>query len=145
MRDAAAIKAKAGELKQAALRVARSAISGVVASGVDVVTLLALVHVTQMAAGLAAGVGCLAGGVANFALARQWVFGARGNAARQLVLYGLLVVGGGALASGAVVQVATVTLGLSVLAAKLAAAILVFFGWNYPISSRLVFRKEPAR
>jgi putative flippase GtrA len=126
-------------------RVARALASSAVASGVDVVTLLALIHVTHVTAGVAAAIGCLAGGIANFALSRAWVFQSKGQAMRQLVTYGILVVGCGALLSGAVVQLATVALGLSVLAAKCAAAVLVFFGWNYPIAARLVFRKELVR
>jgi putative flippase GtrA len=103
--------------------------------------------VTQVAVGVAAALGCLAGGVANFLLCRRWLFiGARTRAAaaRQLVLYGLLCVAGSAVLSGAVVQVATVSIGLSLLAAKCAAAVVVFLGWNYPLSSRLVFGKEPS-
>lgn len=126
------------------VRVLRAAASGIVASGVDVVTLFALVHVTQVAVGVAAALGCLAGGVANFLLCRTWAFqNDRRHVIEQVITYGLVIVGGSALMSGAVVQLATVTLGLSVIAAKVAAAILVFLGWNYPLSSRFVFRKEP--
>jgi putative flippase GtrA len=129
--------------KSAAGRVGRALGSSAAASAVDLVTLLVLARTTQLAVGVSAGVACLLGGAVNFALNRTWVFPTRrGNALKQLALYAILVVIGGALLGGAVVQLATVTLGLSLIVAKAASATLVFVGWNYPIASRFIFTKE---
>jgi putative flippase GtrA len=127
-------------------RFVKAITSSVLASAIDVATLLLLVKLSHLAAGIAAGIGCLVGGVANFTLSRSWVFdapGRRGGALRQLAAYGLLVVVGGALLGGAIVQL-SIGFGISLLAAKLVAATVTFAFWNYPIAG-LVFHKEPAR
>ena len=138
--------------KSAAARVGRALGSSTAASAVDVIALLVLARTTHLAAGVAAALACVLGGAVNFALNRTWVFaddapsarGTRGgNPLRQLALYSLLVVIGGALLGGAVVQLATVTLGLSLLAAKAVSAVLVFVGWNYPVASFVVFNSHP--
>ena len=122
-------------------RLLKAVTSGVAASVVDFATLLLLVRLSHLAAGVAAAIGCTVGGVANFVLARRWVFAARsGSSARQLALYGVLVVLGGAVLGGTIVELG-VGFGASIVAAKVVATVLVFLLWNYPISSRLVFRR----
>ena len=125
---------------QAMLKRLRAAAVSVLATLLDVTTLLLLVRVAHLTAGVAAAIGCLLGGVVNFALARRWVFAARGGSpTRQLALYGVLVVAGSAVLCGGLVGFATATLGAPVVVAKGAAAALVFLGWTYPISARVVF------
>jgi putative flippase GtrA len=124
-------------------RVARLLASSAAATAVDVAVLLVLVGVGRIAPGLAAVLGCLAGGVVGFVLARRFVFEARGRDwLRQVAAYGLLVVLGGALIAGLLVHVATAGMGAPVLLAKAIAACLVLAGWNYPLSAYVVFRKE---
>lgn len=89
---------------------------------------------------LAALLGCLAGGAANFAALRRKVFAsATTGVARSAVRYGLLVVLGGALITSTLVTIA-VALGLPFLVARLAVALVVLALWSYPISSRVVFK-----
>jgi putative flippase GtrA len=126
-------------------RLLKALTSGAAATVIDVLTLAALVRLSHLAAGVAAAIGCLVGGLSNFILARRWVFAARdGNPARQLALYGVLIVLGGAVLGGTIVEMG-VGFGASIVAAKVVATVLVFLLWNYPISARLVFRKELAR
>src|SRR5689334_16802749 len=126
-------------------RTGRALTSSVVSSGFDLMTLLVLVRISHVKAGLAAAIGCVVGGTINFAISRRWVFRNRGsakNTAQQLALYGLLVVMGSALLAGVLVHVATVRFALSVLVAKGLAAVLVFCCWSYPVAARVVFKKE---
>lgn len=123
----------------------RAAFASAAATAVDVATLLLLVRVAHVTAGVAAALGCLAGGAMNFALGRRWVFAARGRVGRQLALYGVLVVVGGALLAGTLVHLATAELGAPVVAARAGVAAVVFALWTYPVSERVVFRKEPIR
>ena len=116
--------------------------SSAAASALDVTVLVALVHLGHLAAGPAAALGALVGGALNFALTRRFVFrGASGCVWRQAAAYGLLIVVGGALLSGLIVQLWMTRLGGPILIAKLAAAGLVLIGWNYPIASRVVFAR----
>jgi len=127
-------------------RALRAATSSALASACDVLILLALLRAAHVAAGTAAALGCLAGGLINFTLTRRWVFRPRRSnsrsTAQQLALYGLLVIAGGALLAGAIVHVATVRFAVPVLSAKALAAVLVFCLWNYPVSSMVVFRRK---
>lgn len=123
----------------------RALTASIAATALDVVTLLALVRVAHVTAGLAAAAGCIAGGALNFVLSRRWVFAARGRSAtRQLAAYGVLVVLGSAVMAGVLVHAGTALLGAPILAAKATAAALVFVTWTYPVSERVVFRKELA-
>lgn len=110
----------------------------------DVLSLLVLVTLAWIPAGLAAAIGCLVGGAANFTLSRLWVFGERGRRAgwpRQLALYVVTVVAAGALLSGGIVHF-VVHLGVSVLVAKALAATFTMAFWNYPVQLLVVFKKE---
>jgi putative flippase GtrA len=140
--DVPAGPAQAGRL----LRALRAATSSALASVTDIAVLLILVNTAHLTVGIAAALACLAGGTVNFAVKRRWVFrgaAARGrSAARQLILYGLLVVAGGAFLAGVVVQVAIARFAMPMLAAKALAAVVVFCLWNYPVSAHVVFKKE---
>jgi putative flippase GtrA len=121
----------------------KAATASVLATVFDVATLLVLVQLARVEAGIAAAIGCLVGGSVNFLLSRRWVFAARKQraAGKQLALYGLLVVAGSAVLAGTLVHVATATLGAPLVVAKGAAAALVFVLWSYPISARVVFAR----
>ncbi len=125
-------------------RVARMLTTSTLSTAVDLAVLFLCVGLLALRPGLATTIGCLAGGLVSFWLCRQYVFGARGNALRQGVAYGTLVVLGGALWSGAIVHLATGHLGAPVLVAKGTAALVVMIGWNWPVSARVVFARRAA-
>lgn len=138
MRDATTPNRTAGPR-----RLARLVVSSSAASVVDLLTLFTLINLLPIWPGAAGAAGCIAGGAVNFLLNRNWVFTRRsGGWLGQLLRYGLLVVLGGALVAGTMIHVGIVVLGLPVLLAKGVSAALVLTCWNYPISARLVFRKE---
>lgn len=117
----------------------RALVSSAVASAVDVLALAALVTLAHLAAGTAAAVGGVLGGAVNFLVSRRWVFRKRkASALRQVALYGVLVVLGGALLGGALVHVST-GLGAPLFLAKAGATALVFTLWTYPVSTHVVF------
>ena len=125
-------------------RVARMLTTSTLATAVDLAVLFVCLGLLALRPGPAAAAGCLAGGLVSFWLCRQYVFAARGNALRQGLAYGTLVVLGGALWSGAIVHVATGQLGAPVLLAKATAALVVMVGWNWPVSAKVVFARRAA-
>lgn len=126
-------------------RTSRVLVASGAATLADVATLLAL-HGERLPAALAAAMGCLCGGLVNYLLTRRLVFRVRRVSAwRSLPTYGGLVVGGGAMWSSVLVHLGTVVLGLPVLLSKSVAAAIVLLGWNYPVSSRVVFKERSAK
>jgi len=121
----------------------RMALCSSAATAVDLATLCGLIKVFGLWPGAAGVLGCLAGGAVNFALNRKWVFPSSDRRwLGPLLRYGLLVVLGGALVAGGLIQLGIAVLGLPVLLAKGAAAALVLACWNYPVSARLVFARS---
>ena len=134
------------QTKRHLTRLIRQALSSLAATALDLVTLLSLTSLLHLYAGLAGALGNVAGGLLSFVLCRRWVFGAGakgGGGSRllrgQLVRYAVLVVGCGALLTGAAIQLATSALGLPLLAAKAVIGALVLVCWNCPIATRHVF------
>jgi putative flippase GtrA len=131
------------------MRTKRMLTASTVATAVDVAVLFALVTGFTLRPGPAAICGCLAGGIVSFLMCRNYVFERpRGSWLGQLVAYITLVVVGGALLSGGIVQLATSSFGAPVLVAKAIAAAIVMLGWNWPVSARVFFpeqRNLPAR
>ena len=123
----------------------RIVIASTAATLADAVTLLSLVRGAHLGAGAAAVLGCLAGGAVNFTLTRRWVFGVEDarSAVRQVVLYGVFVVLGGAVLVGGLVHLAVQRSGAPLLLARALAAVVVLAAWNYPLSSLLIFRAPP--
>lgn len=120
-------------------RLLRVLASGGAATAVDTVVLIVLCGLAGVPAGAAAVAGCLAGGGVNFTIKRRWIFAAAGHRwPAQLLRYGVVVVGGGAVVSGAAVA-GLVASGLPVLAAKAITVGLVLVTWTYPLSARLIF------
>ena len=120
-------------------RAARVAAASLAASATDL-GVLSFSRRAGAAVWLAALLGCLAGGAANYAALRRKVFANRtAGVASSAVRYGLLVVLGGALLTSALVSLG-VALGLPFMVARLGVAVVVVALWNYPISSRVVFK-----
>lgn len=119
----------------------RVAAASIAASATDL-GVLSVSRRAGAAVWLAALLGCLAGGAANYAALRRKVFAGRGSGvASSAIRYGLLVVLGGALLTSALVSLG-VALGLPFMVARLGVAVVVLALWSYPISSRVVFKGE---
>jgi len=124
-------------------RLLRLLIASCVATAADSAVLFVLCWQLGVAPALATVAGCLVGGAVNFAIGRAWVFRARDRAWwRQAARYATIVIGGGAVISGLVVE-ALVAAHLPIPLAKAAAVVIVLLAWTYPMSARAVF--APAR
>ena len=121
---------------------ARAAVSSGIATGVDVLLLIALVEVGSVFVSLAAFLAALAGGVTNFVLNKVWAFkdGSPWSVS-QVGRYALVSLVNAALVAGAVHLFAVVA-GLAYLLAKALAAVLVFVAWSYPAQAKFVFPRE---
>jgi putative flippase GtrA len=116
----------------------RLVIASVLASAVDLAVVALLGAGLGAATTLATAMACLAGGLANFALNRAWVFaGSGGPATEQAVRYFAWCVVGGALLSAALANVVEQTLGLPVLATRVLVAAIVMPTWSYPLSRQI--------
>lgn len=115
--------------------------ASMVASVTDV-SVLAISRRAGVAVGVAAFLGCLAGGVANFAALRRKVFArATTSVAASALRYGLLVVVGGALITALLCSLG-VSLGAPLVVVRPVVGGLVLALWGYPISKRVVFKEE---
>jgi putative flippase GtrA len=115
-----------------------SGISGVASTGVDLALLVVLVaqHVTIP---LATFIAALTGAAASFLLNKYVAFRDRSPLRlSQVVRFDLVALVAALLVAGAMKLVAG-TLGVPVVAAKLACAALVFAVWTYPAQRHLVF------
>lgn len=117
----------------------RVLIAGGAATACDTIVLMITCWGLGVPPGFAAIAGCLTGGAVNFAINRRWIFAATGASwLPQLARYGVIVVGGGALVSGAVVA-ALAAAGVPLLVAKASAVMIALVTWTYPMSARVVF------
>jgi len=117
-----------------------AALAGLVGTGVDLGLLLVLVgrHVPIAAATFLAA---LAGAAANFVLNKYVAFRDRAPISLGQIARFDLVAVVAALATAAAMKLATASLGVPVVAAKLACAAVVFAIWTYPAQRRLVFAR----
>lgn len=126
-------------VSEAARRIFRVGVSSVVATAVDVGTLILLVEVVGCPVTLAAFLSACMGGVTNFLVNKFWAFadGAPIDV-RQVTLYALVSLVNAAFVA-ACVHVLAVMMGMPYLWAKAIAAIVVFLVWSYPAQAKLVF------
>ncbi len=117
----------------------RVGVSGVVATGIDIATLVLLVEVVRSHVTLAAFLAAALGGVCNFLINKYWAFRDRSPIElRQVTVYSFVSLITAAFVA-AVVHVLAVVMVVPYLVAKAIAAVLVFLVWTYPAQSRLVF------
>jgi putative flippase GtrA len=117
-----------------------AAIAGVFGTGVDLGLLMFLVG-RDVPIPLAAFIATLAGAAANFALNKYVAFRDRSPITLAQVVRFDVVAVVAALLIAAAMKIATATLGVPVVAAKLACAAVVFAIWTYPAQRRLVFAR----
>jgi len=120
-----------------------AAVAGVFGTGVDLGVLVFLVG-RHVPIPLATFIATLAGAAANFALNKYVAFRDRSPITfAQVVRFDFVAVVA-ALLMAAAMKIATATLGVPVVAAKLACAAVVFAIWTYPAQRRLVFARAAA-
>lgn len=117
--------------------VGRAALSSLFATACDYGVFSMLIGM-QVHAGLATFVGCLVGGLLNFAINRWWAFGGGGALAVALLRYAA-VSGSSAASNSILVAVFTSLVGFSATAAWLLARALVFSILTYPLFRNWVF------
>jgi phosphatidylglycerophosphate synthase/putative flippase GtrA len=122
--------------------VARSALTASIATGVDLLAVLALREAAPLSPAVVTAVGCIVGGATGFTLNRAWTFGSRTRPDVQASRYALVSIGSAALNSGLVALV-LLHPAAPFLVVWASARVLVFLTWNYPLHRDYVFR-EPA-
>lgn len=119
-------------------RLLRAAASGVAATAVDAIVLVALVELAALEPGWAAAASAAIGACVNFTASKWWAFRDHSPVtARQAAAFVASTVGTSALSGSAVHGL--VALHLHYVAARLCAAVAVFLVWTYPSQSRVVF------
>jgi putative flippase GtrA len=119
-------------------------IGGAFGTGLDLGVLVFLVG-RHVPIPLAAFIAALAGAATNFTLNKYVAFRDRSPISLgQVARFDFVAVVAALLMAGAM-KVATATLGVPVVAAKLASAAVVFAIWTYPAQRRLVFARGAAR
>lgn len=114
-------------------------LSSLLASGCDFVMTILLVQWGGVEVVWAAACGTTTGGVINFVVNRQWVFGVQhSKALRQARRYALVWGGNLLLNTGGVYLLATCG-GIHYAVSKVVTAVLVAFLYNYPMQKHFVF------
>lgn len=117
----------------------RVGLSGVLATAIDVATLIILVEVFGVYVTIAAFVAALNGGVTNFLVNKFWAFGDFSRIdLRQISSYAVVSLITALFVAGAV-HLFAVVIGWPYLVAKAVAAMTVFCAWSYPAQAKLVF------
>jgi len=117
----------------------RVGVSGMVATGIDVAALIALVEVFRSHVTVAAFIAAALGGVTNFLINKYWAFDDESPLEiRQVAIYALVSLVTAAFTAAAI-HILAVLIGIPYLIAKAIAAALVFILWTYPAQARLVF------
>jgi putative flippase GtrA len=117
-----------------------AAIGGAFGTGLDLGLLVLLVG-QQVPIPLATFIAALAGAVTNFTINKYVAFRDRSPIRLGQVARFNVVAVVAALLMAAAMKIATASLGVPVVAAKLACAAVVFAIWTYPAQRRLVFAR----
>ena len=117
----------------------RHQVAAIVATCIDFGTMVALVELLSVPPELATAVGAVVGGLTNFFMGRRWVFSAESGALpRQALRYALVSLasaGWNTLGEYVVVR----ALGVQYLLGRIAVAVCVSIGWNFPLHRSFVF------
>ena len=121
------------------IRAQKVAVSGVVATLVDVFLLFLLAEVLHVFVSVAAFLSALGGGVTNFLLNKYWAFQDRTPiTVKQTGAYAAVSFINAVFVAG-LVHLFAVELEQHWLLSKTIAAIIVFVAWSYPAQARFVF------
>ena len=116
----------------------RSQITAMAATAADYSTMVALVELAGFDYRVAVAAGALAGAVLNFCANRAWAFGSEAPTIASMIRYAL--VSGGSLGLNvACVWLVTEGTGVPYYLTKIAVAVVIGLGWNYPLHKYWVF------
>jgi putative flippase GtrA len=131
-----------GPRKGIASSFGRHQVGAIFATGIDFVTMSALVSLVGLPAAVATAIGAAVGGASNFLLGRHWIFSAKdGHAGDQAWRYVLVSATSLGLNAGGE-YILHDRLGIQYLLARAIVASIVSIGWNYPIQRHFVYRSS---
>lgn len=117
-------------------------VSSLVATVVDFSLMVVSVEALNLPPALATVVGAASGAITNFTLGRHWAFRATSGRARSQALRYALVSAASLLLNALGVYLVATVLGIHYLAARVAVAVLVSIGWNFPLHRHFVFADD---
>lgn len=121
-------------------RLGRHQVASVVATAIDFATMTVAVELANQPPAVAAFVGAVVGGLANFQMGRHFTFAASHHKVAPQALRYAVVSGASATLNALGELLATTVLGVQYLLARLVVAVIVSVAWNYPMQHRFVFR-----
>ena len=116
----------------------KNIIASAIATGGDFAIVLALVEYLAVTPALATGLGCLAGGLVNFAVNRTWTFRSTGARLSEASRYTITSLSSAALNAGGVAILLSLP-GLGYRLAWILVRTAVFLTWNFPMMRSYVF------
>ena len=117
------------------------AISGVLATGIDVTLLVAMVELATFKVAFATFLASLTAAVVNFWVNKRWAFQSSTRVSfREVFAFGIVALGTASLLAALVFFLTSVG-SVPYLLAKVLAAIAVFLTWSYPAQSKVVFSR----
>jgi putative flippase GtrA len=117
----------------------RAVLVSSLATGVDALSVHALVHGAGAPMPLATLLGCVVGGTVAFSLSRLWVFRALRQSVRRQVVRFLFVSGSSALLNAGGVWMMSLLPGVHAYIGWLITRALVFACWNFPLHNEWAF------
>lgn len=124
-------------------RLVRTGVSGLAATAIDVMALVAFVELADAPVALAAFLGAVMGAGCNFTLSKFWAFRCPEPIdPKQVFTYAMVSFVTACVMAGSVHFLA-VNIGMPYLLAKGIAAAVVFLVWSYPAQAKLVFPSAP--
>ena len=118
----------------------RSVLTSLLTTALDFGTLVGLTELAGVGYVLATWIGTVVGSLSNFAINKQWAFGARGSPAMPAFGRFVVVQAGASALHTVGVWLLTRFGRLPYPASKLVVATAVYLGWNYPLNRWFVFR-----
>ncbi len=122
-------------------QIIKTGLSGIAATMIDFVALIALVELASVSIVVAALVAAGVGAVVGFVITKQWAFKDRGPTdTRQITAYTVVAVGNAFLVA-VVLKLLVALSGVFYPIAKVLASVVAFALWSYPAQARWVFSK----
>ena len=117
----------------------------VITTAVDFTVMIFFVSVVGLKPAFGTACGAFAGAITNFTLGRRWIFQAQPDHPGPQALRYALVSGASLVLNSLGEHLLATVLGVQYVAARVAVAVLVSVGWNFPMQKSFVFRLEKQR